>query len=213
MKINNLYLAEVVSNNDINNNISFGQEGRVQIYVESIMKGWSRSHLPWARPFFSGGSKDHGCVNIPEIGDKIWTFCEKDDLKINWYYISGVSLKNINPIKKFIQFLYNKLKLSAPLGLGLSSEYPDIKFHYYKNGIVIGVSSSNSNPEIFIYHPKGTFIVIDSDGDIVTKGDWKHYGKLEVTNEVTAMCDTLAVKLSEHKHISSVPGGNTSPPT
>ena len=213
MEFKNLYVAEVMSNDDTTEAFySPGQnELRVKIYIEPIMKGWNTEDYPWARPFQGGGSLSHGSLNIPETGDKIWVVCENPELLKNWYYLSGVALKNLTVMQKVKIFLNGKFKLSrgsTGTGMGLSSKYPDVKLTYYKNGVVIGVSSNSSTPEIFIYHPEGSFINIDKEGKIFSKGDWKHFGNFEATKEVTAMTATEATKvtLSKHIHASSIPG-------
>lgn len=211
MNVTNLHKAKVIENDDSKNTFSVGVEGRIQIFVEPIMKGWNTDDYPWARPFFGEGSMNHGEVNIPEKDDLIWVFCEKPELMKNWYYLSGVSLKKTNVITKVKTFISSKLSSV----LKLKSSHPDIKLHYYKNGIVVGVSSSDSNPEVFVYHPKNSFIAISSNGDITSKGDWKHDGNFEATKEVTAMSESEATKVtvSKHQHISSVPGSLTATPT
>jgi len=213
MDVKNLHIAEVKINDDTQElfNSPGSNECRVQIYVEPLMKGWDTLDYPWARPFFGGGSLSNGQVNIPEVGDKIWVFCEKPDIMKNWYYLSGTALKNLTVMQKVKIFLNGKFKISrgsTGLGMGLSSKYPDVKLTHYKNGVIIGVSSNSSTPEIFIYHPEGSFINIDKEGKIFSKGDWKHFGNFEATKEVTAMTATEATKvtLSKHIHASSIPG-------
>jgi len=218
--IKNLHIAEVKKNDDtLEDFYSPGSnECRVQIYIEPKMKGWNQTDYPWARPFFGGGSLSHGKVDIPEIGDKIWVFCEKPDLMKNWYYLSGTALKSLTVMQKVKLFLSGKFKTSrgtTGAGLGLTSKYPDVKLTHYKNGVIIGVSSSQSTPEIFIYHPEGSFIEIDKEGKIFSKGDWKHFGNFEATEEVYAQAasDATKVSVSKHKHISGAPGTPTAQAT
>lgn len=218
MKIENLYIAEVKKNDDMSN-VSQARDvgGKIQIYVEEIMHGWKNKDLPWARPFVGGGSDSYGSIIVPEVGDKVWVFCEKEDLYKNWYYITGVSLKKTNIAQKILQFINTKLKIptmpNGSGGLGLKGKYPDYKIIRFKNEITIGVNSKEK--EVFIHHPSGSWIMINEDGDIQSKGKWKHYGELEVTKEVTAMSEIPAMKvtLSKHIHVSSVPGSPTAPPT
>jgi len=220
MNIENLYIAKVISNDDSETGI---KEGRVKIYIESIMSGWKQDHYPWCRPFTSsfGGSNDFGTLNIPEKDSLIWVFAEKPNNYKNWYYLGDVSLKKLNPVKKILQFLTGKFKLSfSSKGLGLSSSYPDVKLTYYKNGMVIGVSNNSDNPEIFVYHPKGTILTVNKEGKMFTRSsDWTHYGdltikegELKVGKEITWNNDTVATKASTHKHTGNL-GAPTSPAT
>lgn len=219
MNIQNLHIAKVISNDDLSAS-STGREGRIQIFIESIMSEWKDEHLPWARPFNSGfgGSSDFGILNIPEEDSLVWVFAEKPNNFKNWYYLADVSLKKLNPVKKILTFLTSKFKLPfSTNGLGLSSSYPDVKLTYYKNGIIVGVSNSSSNPEIFIYHPENAMIVIDKEGKIKSRSsEWTHYGdiivkegELKVGKEITWNNDTVATKASTHQHTGNL-GANTS---
>lgn len=215
MDINNLYIAKVIKNNDIEIG---SNEARVQIYIESIMNGWKQDHYPWARPF---NSCFEGDLNIPEKDSLIWVFAEKPNNYKNWYYIGNLNLKKYNIIQKILTFLTGKFKLSfSAKGLGLSSSYPDVKLTYYKNGVVIGVSNSSSNPEIFVYHPEGTILTVNKEGKMFTRSsDWTHYGdltikegELKVGKEITWNNDAIATKASSHVHTGNL-GAPTSPPT
>jgi len=220
MNIENLYIASVYDNDDSL------KEGRIKIYIESIMEDFSTSDYPYARPFIKGfgGNTDYGVLQIPRNDSKVWVFCENPRLMTNWFYLADVSLKNINPFKKILIFLNSTFKLSNTVGgLGLTSSYPDIEIKKYPNGIYTGVSLEEDTPEIFVYHPNGAFISINKQGEISTKGTkWTHYGDLEikdgeliVDDEITAMNKISAAKvtLSKHTHTSSAPGSPTSTPT
>lgn len=221
MNIQNLHIAKVISNDDLSSSSS-GREGKIKIFIESIMSEWKDEHLPWARPFTSGfgGSSDFGVLNIPEEDSLVWVFAEKPNNFKNWYYLADVSLKKLNPVQKILTFLTGKFKTSfSAKGLGLSSSYPDVKLTYYKNGVVVGVSNSSSNPEIFIYHPEGTILTVNKEGKMFTRSsEWTHYGdiivkegELKVGKEITWNNDTVATKASTHQHPSAAPGSPSSP--
>jgi hypothetical protein len=210
-----LFIGEVINNDDsLDLTDSLDSGGKVKIYVDSIMSGWETSHYPWARPFLGGGALTHGVLDIPEEGDRLWVFCEKSELLKNWYYIPGASLKKTNIVSTIAKFILTKLKLPILSGgLNLKSKYPNWKIRKYKNGIVTGVSSEDGKPEGFFYHPEGSFIQMDADGNIFSKGKWKHYGEFEATKEISAMTasDGTKVTLSKHQHGSGIPGPNTPP--
>ena len=155
--MNQLYPALVKKNNDIN------QEGKVQIYIEALMKDVNSTMLPWARPFYSGfgGSVDYGISSIPEENSFVWVFFEKEDLYRNPFYIADV---DYGISSKHHTLFTDKIKSL----LESNSSYPNTKYKYYKNGICIGVDSSESNPEIFMSHPKAKFI-IKQDGELDIK--------------------------------------------
>ena len=224
-----IHVAEVYDDEDTL------KEGRVQIYIESLMSNFEDSHLPWARPFYPGfgGSSDYGRLRVPKKGSKIWVFSEKPDLLFNWMYMADVSLKKLNPFQKIIQFLSGKFKSTPQTGgLGLSSSYPDVDIVMYPNGIYTGVSTGD-DPEVFIYHPSA-LISIDKEGNISSKGNkWTHYGdiivkegdvevskgdlkvsegKLDVAKDIKWNTQSTPTTASTHTHPSAVPGA-PSPPT
>ena len=231
-----IHVAEVKDNND-----TF-KEGRVQIYIESLMSNFDTSHLPWARPFHPGfgGSSDYGRLQVPKKGSKVWVFSEKPDLMFNWFYMADVSLKKLNPFQKIVTFLNGKFKATPQTGgLGLSSTYPDVDIVVYPNGVYTGVSTGD-NPEVFVYHPSA-LISIDKEGNISTKGTkWTHYGdivikegdfevtkgdfkvgegdvditkgKLDVGKDIKWNTQSTATTASTHTHPTAVPG-SPSPPT
>ena len=148
-----LYYCSVVDNNDPD------KKGRIKIRNNSLYGETNDSLLPWAVPFNigGGGSKDFCVSDIPEKDTMIWCgFYDEGDYK-NPYYVGDIQLEDFNGAKLF----EDKIKSTV----GSSSSYPDTKFRYFKNGICIGVDSSDSNPEVFISHPK-TQIIVKSDGSV-----------------------------------------------
>jgi phage baseplate assembly protein gpV len=230
MDTENLFVAKVINNFDIK------KEGRVQIYVQSIMENWKPQHYPFAR-YISGS----GISNIHEIGDTVWVFCEKPNLKKNWYVLGTFEESNTNPHNKYTNPLLS------------SAKYPNLKYMKLDNGLTIGMSSSISSPEIFVDHPFGTSILINDNGevkikvlngtcefemdkmgkvklktygeiildgdtviekDVKMKGDVKIEGDLKVEGEVKCDSDIKAgtISLMNHTHTGNL-GLPTSPPT
>lgn len=191
MDINKLYYASVIDNNHT------PQDGRVQIKIIEHHENTETSLLPWARPFSlsTGGGDKQGVSNIPEVGSNVWIFYsdEDDGIYKKPFYIADGSLDNFNPY-----LLFNSNVKSS---IDSSAIYPNAKFYYFKNGICLGVDSTNSNPEIFIYHPKAS-IFINKSGDIsidtkdgnisakTTSGDISldsGSGMIELKNAITNM--------------------------
>ena len=223
MNLENLFIAEVVSNKDSK------KEGRVKIFVEWIMRDWNKSHLPFARPISSGGSSNSfGISNIPEEGTKVWVFCEKPELKKNWYYLGTFEEAKVNPHTSFTDLVSS------------GTSYPNTKFMRFKNGITLAVDSSDSNPAIIIQHPKSTTLLIDKTGQVELKsqkkikmtatqgfeytGDTlikgkltvekacKFEDKLDVDKEITAQFTSKKITVSKHVHIGNL-GAPTVTPT
>lgn len=157
--------AKVIDNNSLNSSDAIAN-GSVKIYIPDLMDGVSDSSLyPWAKPFHSstGGSSEHGLSCIPEIDSFVWVWYEDPLFKKKPFYISDVQLKEMSAAELFD----TEVKSSIT---GFSSNYPDVKFLHLKNGINIAVSSSDSTPEISIFHPTGSYIFMDSTGNISLKG-------------------------------------------
>jgi hypothetical protein len=150
------HYAEVIDNNDI-----LLQAGRVQIKIPYLHNEVSNDLLPWAKQMsaFTGGSDSHGKSYIPEIGSRVWVIFENEVDMLKPFYIADVHLNQFNPHTLFNDNVSSEIS-------GFSSIYPDVKYEYYANGICIGVSSSLLTPEIFIYHPSGSHVFIDTTGKI-----------------------------------------------
>lgn len=187
----NLHIAKVINNNNSDEN------GKVTIYIPYMHKGIKNSLLPEALPFtyFLGGSSSFGVSNIPEKNSYIWVFFEDDILNHNPFYIGNVNNEDTNPHKLFKNEIRSKI--------GSSGNYPDVKFIYAPNGICIGIVTTSSTPEVFIYHPKNSHIFIDSNGNIEIKSG---SGVLESM----VLGETLKEWLELHTHGTGV--GPSTPP-
>lgn len=139
-------------------------EGRVQIYIDLFMSGYSESLLPWARPFFNdmGGSDEFGESNIPEEETKVWVWFENDEDKKNPFYITGLQLKGLNPHRLFTtQVLPQITQITTPL----TTIYPDTKYKYFPNGMCSFVSTGLTSKEAGFFHSPSSYYVIDSGGN------------------------------------------------
>ena len=151
----NLYPATVIDNNDTE------KMGRIKIKVKHLHAGVDNDLLPWAKQhlLFSGGSDTYGSSNIPEINSLVWIYFENEDDFLKPYYVADIHLNNFHPHTLFEDNVKSEIS-------GFNSSYPDVKYQYYKNGVCIGVSSNDTNPEIVTYHPSGTYSFIDKNGKI-----------------------------------------------
>lgn len=159
-----LYYATVKDNIYKDRNGTIVQNNRVQIKIEEFHADTLIELLPWARPFSlsTGGSSSNGVSSVPEINSNVWVFFMDGEEGIfkKPFYIADGSLDNFNPFSLF----YSSTKST----IGSSATYPNAKFYYFQNGICIGVDSSTTNPEIFIYHPSAS-IFIDKLGQLTIK--------------------------------------------
>jgi hypothetical protein len=103
------------------------------------------------------------------------------ELNKKLYYIADVNLANFGASNLFDDNVKSSIT-------GFTSAYPDVKNFHLKNGVNIAVSSSDDNPEIAIYHPQGSYIFINKDGEIQIKAG-------TVAIEKTVLGETLKAKL------------------
>jgi hypothetical protein len=177
--------AIVINNNDPS------KKGRVQIKIEHLHYGITDNELPWAfqSSLATGGSGTHGSSNIPENNSFVWVWFEDaDEFLRHPYYLSDIHFSNLHP--------HNLFEDNIKSALGSSSSYPNTKYTYYPNGICIGVDSSSSNAEIFIYHPSA-YIFINKNGILEMKAG-------TVGTEFALLGETLKTWLSTHTHPTGV---------
>ena len=191
MEIQQLYYATVIDNiyKDMSGVLS--KNGRVQIKVPELHAETQQNYLPWARPFslLTGGGSSQGVSNIPEINSKVWVFFSdgNNGAYRKPFYIADGSLDNFNPHTLFSNNIASSI--------GSASVYPNTKYYYFQNGICIGVDSSTSNPEIFIYHPNAS-IFIDKTGNITVKGTTITFTAGATNSQPSILGNTLKTILS-----------------
>lgn len=153
-----LHPAKVIKNNDLSDHKDKKAQGRVQIKIDYLMSGFNPDHYPWVRPFSlgSGGSAAFGDSSVPEINSMVWVFFLEEEYLRQGYYIADVQLTDINPHTFFTD--------NVKSAISSASEYPNTKYKSYKNKITTFVDSSDGNPELGFYHPKGTYFLVDKNG-------------------------------------------------
>lgn len=228
----NTFPAKVIDNDDPL------LKGRVKIRVEHLFLSIKDADLPWAYPMNTslGGSASHGSSFIPEKDSMVWVAIENMDLLDPIFYINAFMWDDLS------NSIFQTFEAVDGNKIGLSSQYPDVKFIKLKNNVTVGLSSNSSTPEIFMYHPTGSSLKFSKDGSITardslgsvsivienntirinanasstirTKGEWKHSGDLQVTGNLVAVDrnTNTSVNVFNHQHPSSVPGP-PSPPT
>lgn len=153
-----LHYADVIDNNDSE------KKGRIKIKIPYLHKNTTDDLLPWATQFCigGGGSNEYGKSFIPEKDSKVWIgFYDEPDMQ-KPFYIADITLSEIHP--------HNLFEDNVKSEIESSSSYPNTKYTYYKNGICIGVDSSEGSPEIFVYHPSGSYFKIDDNGCYLKSG-------------------------------------------
>jgi hypothetical protein len=181
--------AKVINNNDTK------KKGRIQIKIEHLHYGIKDSELPWAKQYSlaTGGSGTHGKSSIPENNSYVWIGYEDiDELLRQPYYLADVHFSNLHP--------HNLFENNVKSSLGSTATYPNAKYTYYPNGICIGVDSSSSNPEIFLYHPQA-FIFIDKTGNVTIKSGSTITQKMSLGENLSSLMSDIIDKILIHQHL------------
>jgi len=237
MNFLNTFPAKVIDNKDPT------LKGRVKVRISHIHESVDDSYLPWAYPMINinGGyssslfSSDspYGSAFIPEKDSKIWVAIENMDLLDPIFYISSFMWDDDS------NKIFSTFEQQDGLKIGLSSQYPNVKFLKLKNGVTVGLSSDTNNPEMFMYHPKGSSLKFSPDGTIRvksadnsvsiviengvirinadsssvirSKGTWRHSGDFYAIGEVVARSESDNISLAKHTHPSAVPGNPSTP--
>jgi len=165
LKFHGNYRGKVVSNTDSS------MLGRIKVEIFGVFDGIAAADIPWAVPAFplsSGAGSGFGSFAVPEVNSFVWCFFETGDVYQPVYFAE------------------------APDGIhGLPSErtinYPDRKVWKTPNDIVIFVDDSEK--EIKIVHPEGTYVQIDGDGKVTING-----GDITISgDEVVVQGDTVHI--------------------
>lgn len=193
--------AKVINNNDTS------KKGRVQIKIEHLHYGITNDdELPWAyqSSLATGGSGTYGSSNIPENDSFVWVWFEDiDQFMRQPYYIADIHFSSLHPHTLF----EDNIKSS----LGSASSYPNTKYTYYPNGICIGVDSSSSNAEIFIYHPSAYFF-IDKNGVVTIKSGTTSVQKMSLGENVSTLLEAILDAVISHTHATVTGLGTPTPP-
>jgi hypothetical protein len=167
-----LYYAEVVAT-DATESI---KENAVQIKISPQMDGWTKTHLPYAFPlnFTGGATSNAGLAVTPNVGAYLWV----TELYGKWWYVFDARVQ--------AQSLANKYYTDIQPNLGQLSEtvapsakYPDVVSFHYENGLAVNYNKNSSTPEYSIWHPSGSYILIDQSGNIGGYG----VGSVQIKNK------------------------------
>lgn len=137
------YIGQVTDNKDPE------MKGGCKVRVPVLHWGISDEELPFIYPDVSFTSF------IPEIGDKVYCYYT-DSFHENGFYKGAIGFGDSNEDAYFEENVKNEV--------GSESDYPNMKFLKFKNGVLIGVDSSEDTPEVVIFHPKGSYFFINKDG-------------------------------------------------
>jgi len=193
--------AEVIENHDPL------KQGRIQVKIDHLHLDLGNDALPWAIQcsLLTGGSNYYGSSSIPEMGSHVWVWYEDVDIFYKQpYYIADLQFQNKNPHALF----YSNIKPNIE---GCVTEYPDMKYVYFRNNICVASSASCANPEFVISHPKGTYVFIDKEGQVTIKKveaeiNLKNENNIEIKNKETSLKIILEMIADLCSQINTVGG-------
>jgi hypothetical protein len=143
-------------------------QGRIKVRVEELFgasKDTPTLFLPWCFPMTSspiGGASDFGGSVVPEEDSEIWIYIGNLELLEPIWYISGFNFEDTSDFH--MHFYSNILPELGILDIIPTAIYPEMKYQLMPNGICYG--SSSKSKEYFIFHPSGSFIYFQDNGDI-----------------------------------------------
>jgi len=165
-----LYIAEVMSTDDKDENNVTQKIGRVQIYCAPIhhnIKEKAKDLLPWAQ------SASCFTSMVPPVGAFVWVFFEKEEYFKNPFYIAPVNFSSLNGHNENIG--------------SMTADYPHVKYMKFANDVAIAFSDDDNKPEISIYHPKAE-IYIEKDGHTTIHAS-NHTNKIDMNNDGIKVTD------------------------
>ena len=139
------------------------REGAIQFKIEPIHSGYQDAHLPFAYPLnlFSGASAESGITNIPIVDSFVWV----TKLLNKWFYVFDARTTPHLIAEKYYDEIQDNMdeldQITAP-----DLEYPDAISFFYESGICVTYSGDSENPIYSVYHPSGSYIIIDKNGNL-----------------------------------------------
>lgn len=162
------------------------ESGRIRIKVYPMFEHVDDDVLPWAIPADStfGGAANVGSAAIPIVDSHVFCFFENGDFRYPVYFASAPAIQNDVPD---IPTLSREddgtvAAIDAVASKGVSTAfggswdepdsayaptYPKNKVFRSETGIVIEIDDTPDNVRFHVYHPSGTRIETDNDGNVV----------------------------------------------
>ncbi len=155
----NLFVGEVVDNNDPTNKL------RVKIRVELLHQGIETSALPWASQLSSGSfGSSAGVISVPSIGSSMIVMYINDD-QLRPIYVSSIKLSNTTLDNK------NDYKFADNVGNSIKFNSSSNTLSYsYPNTTITSNTNINGN--------------INLSGDLTMSGNFAIIGSLDITGSL-----------------------------
>lgn len=149
--------AQVINNNDPL------KKGRVQVKILPEGQGWRDDLLPWALPYFGSGNTLESELKVPDIKSLIIVML-KDETETGIDWSNPVYLAD-----EFIEGFFNYDLVIAKLNTiteKVDFVYPNLEFKLFKDGTI--TFHDRATGQTGTYHNTGTYIFIDSLGNVIT---------------------------------------------
>lgn len=165
------------------------QSGRVRVRVYPMFEGVDDNVLPWAilaDPNF-GGSANEGKFSIPSINAHVFVFFENGDHRFPVYFAGAPAIQDGVPdipvLAREDDGTVEAINTAASKGVSTASggtwdepdsayaaEYPNNKVYRSASGIIIEIDDTEDNVRFHVYHPSGSRVEVDNNGNIVEHG-------------------------------------------
>jgi len=161
------------------------ESGRIRIQVFPMFAGVTDDVLPWAIPADStfGGSANVGSINVPIVGSHVFCFFENGDFRFPVYFASAPAIQNDVPdvptLSREDDGTVAAINTTRSQGVSTAfggtwdepasayaAVYPQNKVFRSEKGIVIEIDDTTDNVRFHVYHPSGTRIETDDDGNV-----------------------------------------------
>ena len=160
--------------------------GRVRVRVYPMFEGVNDDVLPWAilaDPNF-GGSANEGKFSIPTVGAHVFVFFENGDHRFPVYFAGAPAIQDgvpdIPTLSREDDGTVAAIDSAASKGVSTASGgswdepdsayaaiYPNNKVYRSAKGILIEIDDTEDNVRFHVYHPSGSRVEVDNDGNVV----------------------------------------------
>jgi hypothetical protein len=146
------YLYESIYRGEVLDNVDPDKLGRIKVDVLGIYKDLPMADIPWCVPMYpigGGAGSGFGVFSVPKVGSMVFVMFEAGDVYQPIYIGSAPDRVHGLPTERTIN-------------------YPDRSVLKTKNGVVIFIDDSNG--EIKVTQPSGSYIQMDASGNINISG-------------------------------------------
>jgi len=162
------------------------KSGRIRVRVYPMFHAAEDDTLPWAILADSnfGGAANEGKFSIPSINAHVFVFFENGDHRFPVYFAGAPAIQDGVPdlpqLSREDDGTVAAIDSAASKGVSTASGgswdepdsayaavYPNNKVYRSAKGIIIEIDDTDDNVRFHIYHPSGSRVEVDNDGNVV----------------------------------------------